>query len=79
MQLLLPLALVDLQLTDRLLPQRVKRERRVAALMLLHAQLQLVLLLLTLLLVALQFTQRRIIGPCQRRARQRHEAAYERP
>ncbi len=75
MQLLLPLALVDFQPPKRLLLARVRRRRLDATVVLQHAKLQLVLLLPTRLLVALQRPQRRVVTPCRRRKGQSREAA----
>jgi hypothetical protein len=62
MQFLLPLALIDLELPDALFLPRIERRHLAAALLLLHPQLQLILLLLALLLIALQFAQRGIVS-----------------
>lgn len=61
LQLPLPLGLVDLQLLHGLALARVTRRILHAAQVLLHPQLQLVLLLLTLKLVLLKRARRRII------------------
>lgn len=68
MQLALPLQLFDLELADRLILLQGAR-RRCAALILLHAQLQLVLLLLALQLIALEFACARVVRP-----RRRHQS-----
>jgi len=70
MQFLLALALLDFQLPDGLLLARIRRRRLRATVILLHAQLQGVLLLLTHLLVALHLAQRRVAAPHRARQRQ---------
>ena len=67
MQRLLPLKLIDLELPDRLLLTRIPRRCLAASLVLLHPQLQFILLLLALLLVALQRAQRCIFRASRQR------------
>jgi len=67
MQRLLPLKLIDLELPNRLFLTRIPRRCEAASLVLLHSQLQFILLLLALLLVALQRTQRCILSARRQR------------
>ena len=67
MQRLLPLKLIDLELPDRLFLTHVPRRCLAASLVLLHPQLQFILLLLPLLLVALQRAQRCILRASRQR------------
>jgi len=61
-QLLLPLLLVDLELLSGLLLARIGRRRLRGTLLLLHAQLERILLLLPLQLMLLQRPRARILG-----------------
>ena len=70
-QFLLPLLLIGLHLAERLLLPRIRGRVVQPALVLLHAQLQRILLLLTLQLVLLQRPCSRIVGAQYRR---RHSA-----
>jgi hypothetical protein len=65
-QLLLPLLLIDLELPCLLLLARVGGSGLRGALLLLHAQLESILLLLPLQLVLLQRPRARVVGACRR-------------
>lgn len=71
------LELLEFELAHRLLLLNRRRRRLYAALMLLHAELQLVLLLLALLLVTLKLACGRVFCPCVSADRRRGHTTEE--
>lgn len=78
MKLLLPLPLLDLQLLARLALLGSARGGLQAAMLLLHAQTQRILLLLAHQLLLVQATRPRLLGALSRSGRQSRQARQDR-